>query len=233
MVGLIYIKKGATPEALIQYKKTPGADFNGMPKDEVRQALLIEQGYLCAYCMQRLNSDGTETKIEHYYPRKPVNDEDGGETARRKELEYSNMLLVCRGNGSGGSGKGNTDSRHFTCDAKKENQFLHINPQSKENMETIFYDPQGKIHSNNTNYQQDLDEILNLNDPYGYLVENRKSALEELWKKVASKTKEGESAEALFEKYRDKFCQLDADGKLLEYVGILRWYVDKKLKSYQ
>ena len=63
-----YIQKGKAPESLIQYAKNKNAYFDGyQDKDDVREQLLKDQGYLCGYCMRRLNS-ATEVKIEHILP---------------------------------------------------------------------------------------------------------------------------------------------------------------------
>ena len=43
------------------------AAFDSLPKEEIRQCLLEEQHYLCAYCMRRIENDGLRTSIEHWY----------------------------------------------------------------------------------------------------------------------------------------------------------------------
>lgn len=63
-----YIQKGNEPESLTQYKKNKNAYFDGYSKkDDVREQLLKEQGYLCGYCMRRLQNCA-DTKIEHIVP---------------------------------------------------------------------------------------------------------------------------------------------------------------------
>lgn len=59
-----YITKGREPSSLTQYKKQSGAYFDGTNKEDIRQALLEEQGYLCAYCMCRISAENM--KIEHW-----------------------------------------------------------------------------------------------------------------------------------------------------------------------
>lgn len=50
---MIYIKKGKEPDSLTKYKKQKFAYYDGYKeKDDVREMLLKEQGYLCAYCMK-------------------------------------------------------------------------------------------------------------------------------------------------------------------------------------
>lgn len=63
-------------------------EFDLLPKEEIRQSLLEEQHYLCAYCMKRIKNDGLHTTIEHWEPLSVNKD---------KALEYDNMLAVCDG----------------------------------------------------------------------------------------------------------------------------------------
>ena len=64
-------------------------DADADVKKTLRESLLKEQGYLCAYCMRRIN-DAQDTKIEHYKARTPEN-----------ELQYHNLLAVCKGGEDG------------------------------------------------------------------------------------------------------------------------------------
>ena len=53
---MLYIKKGREPESLIKYRKKKFAYYDGYDrKDDIRKNLLIEQGFLCAYCMRRID----------------------------------------------------------------------------------------------------------------------------------------------------------------------------------
>lgn len=57
---MILIEKQSEPQSLQKHRNTPGADFDGMDKAELRLYLLQEQGYLCAYCMKRINNSQKE-----------------------------------------------------------------------------------------------------------------------------------------------------------------------------
>lgn len=109
-----YIQKGKAPESLIQYAKNKNAYFDGYPdKDDVREQLLKEQGYLCGYCMKRLTS-AKEVKIEHILPQSRLKDDP------REVLDYKIMLGVCYGNERK---NGNEKKRHLqelTCDAHRK-----------------------------------------------------------------------------------------------------------------
>ncbi len=67
-----------------------------------------------------------------------------------------------------------------------------------------------------------MDEVLNLNDKFGNLISARKSALKALQKKITPMNKN--QIEKLYNK-------LKIAERKIEYVGILLWYLEKKLKK--
>lgn len=205
------------PKSLEEHRCTPGADFDGLDKTQLRECLLKEQGYLCAYCMRRIHNE-KDTKIEHYIARNADN-----------ELEYTNLLAVCYGNQPDSGNVVKYAKRRLTCDSMKGNQVLQINPQSQEDMMTIYYDNQGKIYSKE--YQKDIDNILNLNDPYGYLIGNRKAIIDALINKL-SPIKNPQEVKRLLLKWKKRYTNLAYGNEYPEYVGILRWYIDKQLRKH-
>lgn len=110
---MLYIKKGVEPAALIQAKRDGLKNYDEMStnvKDILKEHLAAEQGYLCAYCMRRLNLDTMQ--IEHYKAQH-ADDEDYDSALT---IDYHNMLGVCPGN------KGNTTRfRDLTCDQHRGN----------------------------------------------------------------------------------------------------------------
>jgi len=216
---MIYIKKTSEPRSLVEHRCTPGADFDGLDKAELREYLLKEQGYLCAYCMKRIH-DEKDTKIEHYRARNAEN-----------ELEYTNLLAVCYGNQPSPDSVVKVGKKRLTCDSMKGNQVLHINPQSQEDMATIYYDNSGRIYSTNSVYQEDMQDVLNLNDPYGYLIENRKAIIDAVMNKLRT-TRNNQEAKEILMKWKRLVSNLSYGDEYPEYVGVLRWYVDKQLRKH-
>ena len=55
---------------LENFVRIPGATYSdaGIPKDQLKESLLKEQGYLCAYCMSRISED--TMKVEHWHPQR-------------------------------------------------------------------------------------------------------------------------------------------------------------------
>lgn len=81
-----FINKSAAPQALKNWIKANPNDctYKNLPtavKDEIRRSLLIEQGYLDAYTMQRIELDTCH--IEHFAPRSHFGE---------KSVDYANML---------------------------------------------------------------------------------------------------------------------------------------------
>lgn len=216
---MIYIEKRAEPHSLRAHRNTSGADFDSLDKMELRDFLLSEQGYICAYCMKRIN-DAKDTKIEHYEAR---NDEN--------QLIYTNLLAVCTGNEKLQNQSGRVDPKKFSCDTMKKSQVLHINPQNKGDMKTIYYDALGKIYSTNREYQNDLDIVLNLNDPYGFLIDNRQAALKAVQNQL-SKLKPGQDAKPLLQKMKNLCITKNNADELPEFVGIMLWYVERQIRKH-
>lgn len=99
---MISVVKGGEPKVLTEAKRdirnTPDAPFDysslqGEDKRKVLEALVTEQGHLCAYSMCRIGTDNSPATIEHIIPQHPTSlNPDGG-----LSLSYKNMLAVCDG----------------------------------------------------------------------------------------------------------------------------------------
>lgn len=214
---MIQIHKNNPPKKFQQFKQqNPNSHFDDMPsevKAELRHSLLEEQGYLCAYCMRRIH-DGN-TKIEHYEPRNAQN-----------EMDYSNLLAVCDG-----TSRGNLP-QHQHCDTKKANKHLRINPQNADHMKCISYRTDGTIYAkDNEDFNNDLSSTLNLNDEYGYLKSNRKSALDKLKKRFCQECGDKSASHKFIEKSLEFYLDNDENNQRQEYCGILIDYLMKRLRQ--
>jgi len=86
------IIKGPEPEALRSWKvenaEVPqNLTYENMPKPAVKAQMLVEQGYLCAYTMQRIQS-ADECHIEHIVPQSQALQSD----APHLNIDYNNLL---------------------------------------------------------------------------------------------------------------------------------------------
>ena len=215
-----YIQKGEEPESLTQYKKNKNAYFDGYSnKDDVRENLLKEQGYLCGYCMRRLKQC-SDVKIEHIVPQSVL----GGN--ERETLNYKIMLGVCYGNAKKGR-----PYKCLTCDAHRKNADLNINPFDENCIKKIKYKSDGRIYSEDKEIDTDLNDTLNLNydGEDAYLVKNRREVLEACRQKLERMQKMGIYKRSLLEKMLCEYEERDENGQLKPYSGIVIWYLNKKL----
>lgn len=90
------INKGASPEWFEAWKadfrvhnqREPKykTDFDDAVRWKLRKNLLEEQGYICCYCMNRINNNTSH--IEHFWPKSQFEE---------KDMDYANMLASCQG----------------------------------------------------------------------------------------------------------------------------------------
>lgn len=189
-----------------------------MPREvheAVLESLMKEQGYLCAYCMCKIPQTGKmpSATIEHWEPQ--------SKTSEDKALDYRNMLAVC--NGNRGCGK----KEYMTCDARRGNTPLTVNPLNALTLSSIQYKADGTIFSNDPDINKDLNEILNLNCSQVGLVENRRRALQTMLKELRKKRPTGAiplTCERLLEKYQSQT-------RKTSYLGILIWWIQKHMSK--
>lgn len=216
---MIKIKKSSPPPSFVTYSQTSGATFDDMPsqvKSDLRESLLKEQGYICAYCTIKLENKSSKTKIEHYISRK---------TDINLQLNYSNLFIVCLGNE--GCGRG---SEYHTCDTKKGSIDLRIDPKIDSHIATISYKSNGEIYSTNSNYDYDLNNILNLNHERGTLISNRKVILD-VFKKNCLGARNGLRTRSELKAIHDKYLNdKNSRGWYESYVGIILDCLKKKGK---
>lgn len=172
--------------------------------------MLKEQHYICAYCMRSISNDNTKVKIEHYIPRS---------YDMNLEMEYNNLLAVCHGNEG-------MPPAHQTCDTRKGNQLLTINPQRDRDISTVYYTKGGKIHSTNDCFDEELNNILNLN--YHSLVDNRQKTLIIFMRKINEKYSGKHIDKKEWKRLEHKFCDVSPGATVVPYCGIIWEYIKKK-----
>lgn len=203
-------KPNNEPRAVMEKRVTIGSTFDDLPKNELRKALLSEQGYICAYCMQRINNSPTFTKIEHWSPRKKENEKD-----------YMNLLAVCKGN------EGNVGLEH--CDTLKKNQIITVSPLKKECEQMVKFDPGGQIYSDDLAIDKELKEILGLDKQH--IVEERKRLIDAVKFEIEIKSKKSTDKKAKKALLNNllKEWELPSNGKYKPYCQVAIVYINKKL----
>lgn len=214
---MILIKKGAEPKSLTEYrvkKNNPNYSYDDYAdKDDIRLALLDEQGHICAYCMQRITQNNM--KIEHWHSQTKHSDE---------QLDYQNMLACCKG------GEGNIFEQQY-CDTAKGNQSLKYNPSNPQHhilLQIKYKFKDGEIYSEDEEFNPQLNDVLNLN--LAMLKNNRKTVIDSIMTLLAQQN--GTVSAKFIQSLLERYTQKSADGKFPPYCGIVRYYLEKKLKSH-
>jgi len=202
---MIRIKKNAEPFDWKRYRETPGVSYEARPK--LRDSLLKEQGYLCAYCMCRISRE--KSRIEHLQSRK---------NHPEKQLNYNNMVICCEGNHNGKE----------SCDRKKGDRDITFNLFSDKDIATLRYSSRdGTIRSTNPTYDDELNKLLNLNN--GTLKDNRHQAYRGLITELSKK----KWTPKTLRKQREEWAARDEEGQFSPYLGIVLWHLDKWLSRHK
>ena len=143
--------KGAPPRSFLDwiareegiYGDRPGFESLRSPeKDDVRRALLREQGFLCAYCGRSLASDFSDSHVDHFWPQAVFN---GSNHPDDRRLDYDNLFQSC----GPGSLPGMADRfPHATCgDAKGDwyDERDFVIPSDSGCEDRFVYDGSGRI----------------------------------------------------------------------------------------
>lgn len=168
------ITKGQEPDELRRWKEIEVPEnltYDNMPKAEVKRQMLAEQGHLCAYTMQRIETPD-ECHIEHIVPRNQPNQPP------HMDIDYSNLLACIPSNTPGH--RPPVDNLPYGAPKKAGTHVDESNFVSplREDVESRFrYAADGSVtHVDNDGAAKNTIEILRLN--HGQLVELRKAAIE-------------------------------------------------------
>ena len=205
------IVKGLELQSLTEHRRTPHSDYDNYPgrdKDALRRALVAEQRGVCCYCMGRIRPEANAMKIEHWqcqarYP--------------NRQLDYSNLLGVCRG------GEGQPfGSQH--CDTRKGDDDLRWNPAEPAHAieAKVQYGTDGTIKSDDDAFDRQLNEVLNLN--LAFLKNHRKAVLDavlEWWRR------HGPAPRRRIEREVRRYAP--AHGQLTPYCQVAVWWLQRRL----
>jgi uncharacterized protein (TIGR02646 family) len=201
------ITKNTEPTIFTNWKAQANDDWQptfdklrGTEKKAVSKSLIEEQGFLCAYCCCRINSNNTGkdkdmggNAIEHFIPQS---------IDPTKELDYNNFFIVCSGIKKDINEKKNKKIKtipenEHCCDTYKgakltsstNPMIIQINPTEIDNIsgnficeEAFVYAIDGKIEAKEgSKYEQQAKhtiDILNLNVPQ--LKAERRNLIEDI-----------------------------------------------------
>ena len=180
---MIHIRKGKEPREFQEFRNQADSEYGNMPgkvKKILLAALCAEQHGLCAYCTCRIPEKAAEKRlqepmtIEHFYPQHP----DNGKRQAAMDLKYKNMHAVCSGNR--GCGK----ETALTCDARKKDKVIQLNPCNEAIISQLYYQSDGTIRARDPELDGELKFALNLNCPERSLPQNRKAVLTEIQRRL-------------------------------------------------
>jgi len=219
------ITKNSEPRSLVQHRAN-GGTFENLPKDEVRNSLLGEQGYICCYCMKRIPQKLKQEEIEKNYPSSKIEHVKCQSQNSDQELNYSNMLLAC--NGNHGSPK-----IMQTCDTYKGEMDLSFNPaDTRRNIESLIrYRANGEIFSDDETIDNELNSVLNLNTKD--LVDIREVFYKEIQQRIIleGKKRKGKDIQKRFYEIEKEKLLTQNSGKYIPYCMVGVYLIEKKLSK--
>ncbi|WP_221065299.1 retron system putative HNH endonuclease [Methylomagnum ishizawai] len=207
--------KSPEPKELTEYRCQPDAVYDGPlftpVKQAIRAQLLREQGYLCAYCMKRIGV--WEMKVEHWHCQ---------DHYPHEQLDYQNLLGACQGH------EGEPYSQQ-TCDTRKGNRDLKYHPAHPGHRieSQISFLGNGKVGSADTDFDGQLNGVLNLNLPR--LLGNRLAVWNAVHDRLSRKA--GSRTPAEIQKLIDDWSVSDQGGQLREYCAVAVYYLRKRLRA--
>lgn len=191
------------------YRFDEHVSFTGI-KQEIRNALCTEQGFLCCYCMSRISPGSESMQIAHIQNQKAWPELD---------CQYSNMMGSCASKDS--------------CNQRQKNHDLKYSPTDHAHpiQHWINYSKEGVISSEDRDFDQDLNRWLNLNSNRLFFPQNRaaiyKSVVMAL-QKVSSFEEKKQKARSLLHFWKSK-----KNGEFREYYGVAIWLLEKKLSQWE
>jgi uncharacterized protein (TIGR02646 family) len=214
-----FIEKKQPPESLIKAQKENSLydDLFLETKNEIRESLLEEQGYICCYCMKEI--DEHTMKIEHYQSQPD---------SSHLQLDFKNMLGACTGVIKE---KGKTKLTEH-CDSAKGSEKLELlDPTESKKLHFIKelkYTKTGKVFSNNPKVQNEIDKILNLN--VEYLKRRRASIMAETVNEIIINEKKGKISKSFLTNKIEK-TNTKKEGKLFPFCQVIIYRLEQKLKE--
>lgn len=205
---------------------------NDFIRDEVLISLLEEQGFICAYCLQKINLKNAT--IEHIIGQKYV--ENGVKIGEKYQVDYDNLLAVC----SGKSCKEQTHCDKSRSSYQKERP-LFANPLENRIMQNIKFSKTGLIYYKNfknieeieklkdhnsldedSNIRFDIQKVLNLN------CQNLKLKREAVIKGIQKATKNWEDKTRIQKELQR--CEIINGSEFVEMCQVAIYVLKSKLK---
>lgn len=145
--------------SLVEFKKDINGTYSNLTsklKSELLEALLKEQNYFCAYCMQKI--DVINATIEHIIGQGYIDNNDN-KLGEQNQLNYDNLLAVC---------KGKSCNNDLHCDKSRAyyqqlspKRKLFITPLENRIIQNIRYNSKGMIFYDNFKEIESIEKLSN------------------------------------------------------------------------
>ncbi len=215
-----HIKKLSEPRTVTDTRCAATGDlsravFDQLDKNAVRKQLAEEQGWLCAFCMERISEESVDDRGEHVMKiahRIPI------AVDSQQALNWQNLLGSCDG---GQRRRGATQ----TCDYAQGSQAITVDPTKQESIDRLSYEHGSGgglfITSKDPALLADVQRTLALNA--GDLPKNRaqvRKAFQEKCRREGPKEVYGKQAwVAYFPTWLKKMT--DSEGRLPPFLGVV------------
>ena len=137
------------------------------------------------------------------------------------------MLAVCSGNEKAPNVTKGRKKRYFTCDKKRGDAVLKINPLDAATIDTIYYLSDGTIKSTDKEIEQDINVRLNLNCSVDAvtLPQNRKAVLDAIQTEIV-----GQDGD-VYQKCKEQLdiWENEKDPKT-PYIGMAIWWLKEQMR---
>lgn len=220
--------KGAPPKSYMEWMEEHERVYGSSPlfddlkrpeKDDLRWTLLVEQGFLCAYCGRGLSSDFSDSHVDHFWPQAHFNGRDGREGRR---LDHENLFQSC---GPGSLPGMKEKFMAATCGDAKGNWYHerdYVIPSDPGCEDRFSYDGSGAIAPKNPADRgaRSMIEKLNLED--AGLSNERKKVIQSIERDVLFKGPDWNEVE----KELDRLRSTDEDGRMTGFAQVARRYLE-------
>lgn len=197
------VEKGIEPASFTSWKRAHSHsrydDLTYTEREAIRNACLIEQFYLCAYCCQSITGENNDCMNEHVEARN---------IAPNRSLDFSNIVASC------------TSLRQ--CDAAHDSQDLPLTPFMAECETELKFKLSGRIEGLTERAKESI-RVLNLGDTEqnnrSLIEKRRRLSLDLLWSNGIDPSEGIDDDELIEMLIKDIKCP--KDGKLEAFAPVV------------
>ena len=222
--------KGAPPRSFLDWISAEAREFDRKPefddlkrpeKDDLRRTLLVEQCFLCVYCGRSLDSDFSDSHIDHFWPQSVFNGSDHPDDRR---LEHDNLFQSC----GPGSLPGMAERfRHATCGEAKGDWYDEqhfVIPSAPDCEDRFVYDASGRIGAKDPCDRAAVNMIAALKLDHPSLDSERKKVIQDIEQDFLSGRPDWSEVETEI----GSSSATDEEGRMVGFAQVARRYLEEE-----